>query len=90
VVVERSYPFAVATVIHYHALRHWSFFAGPGIELEKHENFYLGKIGTEYSFEITDNFEIALNFAYENKQEVYDGWTFGIAFNKKLWERKEK
>jgi hypothetical protein len=46
------------------------------------------RIGTEYSFEITENFEIALNFIYENKDEVFDALTFGIAFNKKLWEKK--
>jgi hypothetical protein len=46
------------------------------------------KVGTKYSFEITEDFEIALNVMYENKEEVYDAWTFGIAFNKKLWEKK--
>jgi hypothetical protein len=87
-ILERSFPVAVAGVAHYHALRHWSFYAGPGIELEKNENFFLLRIGTEYSFEITENFEIALNLIYENKDEVYDTWTFGIAFNKKLWDKK--
>jgi hypothetical protein len=86
--LERTNPFAAALVIHYHTLRHWSFYAGPGYEFEGHENFFLVKAGTEYSFEITENFEIALNLFYENKEEVYDGWTFGIAFNKKLWEKK--
>jgi hypothetical protein len=86
--LERNHPVAVATVIHYHALRHWSFYAGPGYEFESHENLFLVKVGTEYSFEITEDFEIALNFMYENKEEVYDAWTFGIAFNKKLWEKK--
>jgi len=85
VALERTNPFAIAVVVHYHALRHWSFYAGPGYEFESHENFFLVKVGTEYSFEITENFEIALNLIYENKEEVYDAWTFGIAFNKKLW-----
>ncbi|WP_187175290.1 hypothetical protein [Algoriphagus sp. AK58] len=86
--LERSYPVALAGVIHFHALRHWSFYAGPGYELEKSENLFLVKLGTEYSFEITEDFEIALNLAYENKNEVYDSWTFGVAFNKKIWEKK--
>ncbi len=82
--LERSYPLAISGVLHYHALRHWSFYAGPGYEIESHENLFLVRLGTEYSFEITENFEIALNLIYENKQEVYDAWTFGIAFNKRL------
>ena len=86
--LERNMPVALVGVLHYHALRHWSFFAGPGIELEKNENFFLVRAGTEYSFEISENFEIALNLIYENKDEVYDTWTFGIAFNKKLWQKK--
>ena len=86
--LERNMPIALAGVIHYHALRHWSFYIGPGVELEKSENFFLVRLGTEYSFEISENFEIALNLIYENKDEVYDTWTFGIAFNKKLWEKK--
>lgn len=88
ILLERSFPTAFAGVIHYHALRHWSFYAGPGYEFEKTENLFLVKLGTEYSFEITEKFEIALNLAFENKQEIYDTWTFGIAFNKILWEKK--
>ncbi|MCU0358585.1 MAG: hypothetical protein MUE95_13490 [Cyclobacteriaceae bacterium] len=86
--LERNMPVALAGVLHYHALRHWSFYIGPGIELAKSENLFLVRLGTEYSFEISENFEIALNLIYENKDQVYDTWTFGIAFNKKLWEKK--
>lgn len=85
--LERTNPFALAAVMHYHALRHWSFYLGPGFEFESHENLFLVKAGTEYSFEITEDFEIALNLIYENKEEVYDTWTFGIAFNKKIWQK---
>jgi len=88
VVLKRNYPFALATVLHNHALRHWSFYMVPGYELESHENLFLVRAGTKYSFEITEDIEIALNLIYENKEEVYDTWTFGIAFNKKLWEKK--
>jgi outer membrane protein W len=88
VVLERTNPIALTAVLHYHASRHWSFYVGPGYEFERHENFFMVKVGTEYSFEITEDFEIALNVMYENKEEVYDAWTFGIAFNKKLWEKK--
>lgn len=87
-ILQRSYPVAMAGVIHYHAKRHWSFYVGPGYEFESHENLFLWKAGTEYSFEITEKFEIALNVFYENKDEVYDSWGFGVAFNKKLWEKK--
>jgi hypothetical protein len=60
----------------------------PGYEFYSHENLFLIKVETEYRFEITKNFEIALNLIYENKEEIYDTWTFGVAFNKKLWQKK--
>lgn len=85
--LTRTYPFTIAGVIHYHTLRHWSFYAGPGYEIEGHKNFFLGRVGSEYSFEITEKFEIALNLMYENKEDVYNTWTFGVAFNAKLWEK---
>ncbi len=88
-VLERTYPFAAAVVIHFHTLRHWSFYTGPGYEVEGHKNLFMIKAGTEYSFEISETFEIALNLVYENKEAVYDSWTLGIAFNKKLWEKKQ-
>lgn len=86
--LERNFPVAFAGVIHYHALRHWSFYFGPGYELEKSENLFLVKMGTEYSFEVSENFEIALNLAYENKDNVYDTLTFGVAFNKRIWKKE--
>lgn len=89
ILLERSYPFSGAFVLHYHAKRHWSFYAGPGYEFEKNENLSFFRFGSEYSFEITEKFEIALNLAYETKQDVYNAWTFGIAFNKLLWEKEE-
>lgn len=88
VMLKRSFPVAVAGVIHFHTKRHWSFFAGPGYEFENDKNLFLVKTGTEYSFEINENVEIALNFMYENKVDFYDTWTFGIAFNKCLWRKK--
>lgn len=86
--LQRTNPVSLAGVIHYHFIPRWSLYAGPGYEFEKHENLFIMKIGTEYSFEINEAFEIALNLNYENKEGIYDSWTFGIAFNKKLWEKK--
>lgn len=88
VFLERSYPFSLAPVMHYHFKRHWSLYLGPGWEFEKNENLYFLKLGTEYSFEMSETFEIALNLAFENKQDIYNAWTFGIAFNKRIWKKE--
>jgi len=88
IMLARTNPFSITIVLHYHLVRHWSIYSGPGYEFETHENFFMVKFGTEYSFEITGDFEIALNLIYEKKEDVYDAVTFGVAFNKKLWEKK--
>lgn len=86
--LARTNPVALVGVLHYHFIRRWSVFFGPGYELEEHKSLFMLRTGTEYSFEINENFEIALNLNYENKAGIYDAWTFGVAFNKKLWEKK--
>ncbi len=35
----RLYPFAVAVVLHYHALRHWSFYVVPAMNLSVMKTF---------------------------------------------------
>lgn len=90
VVVERSYPFSLALLGHFRPFRHWSFFAGPGIEFESSRNLWIFKIGAEYSFEISETFEIGVGLMYENREEVYDGLTFGVSFNTRLWQRRER
>jgi hypothetical protein len=86
--LQRTDPFAIALALHFYTLKHLSFFSGPGYEFEKTKNLWMFKLGSEYGFEISEDFEIGLNLIYENKQEIYDAWTFGIAFNKKLWQKK--
>lgn len=87
VLLERNFPFSVALVAYYKTLKHWGFFIGPGIEFEESENLFLIKGGVEYGFEISENFEIEVGLIYENRDEVYDGFTFGVAFNKRLWSK---
>ena len=84
-VLERSYPLALAIALQYHTAKHLSFYAGPGYEIEEHENLSLIKLGSEYGFEVNKTFEIALSLAFEHKKNVYNSWVFGIAFTKQLW-----
>lgn len=84
VILERKFPVALSAVLHYHVLERWSVYSGPGYEFESGRNLVLFKLGTEYVFEISEVFEIGLNLAFETKEGIYDAWTFGIAFSKRL------
>jgi hypothetical protein len=88
--LKRTNPISLTSVIHYYTPKHVSFYSGAGIEFEKQDNLFVFKIGAEYDFEISDKFEIALNLIYESKEAVYDSWTFGILFNKRLWGKNQK
>lgn len=84
VILERKFPFSLSAVLHYHVLERWSVFSGPGYEFESGRNLFLFRLGTEYVFEISEVFEIGLNLIFDTKEGIYDSWTFGIAFNKRL------
>ena len=88
IILERNFPITVAGVLHYHLQHHWSFFTGPGAELEQSGNIFLFKAGTEYSFEVSETFEVAIVLAYENRNAIYDGISLGVALNLQLWNKK--
>jgi hypothetical protein len=44
---QRTNPFSLTGILHYHTLPHWSVYTGPGYEFESHKNLFLFKLGTE-------------------------------------------
>lgn len=78
--LARSFPITVAIVPHFYLPKHWSFMLGPGYEFEKTKNIFLVKAGLEYGFKLTERFELGITAIYENRWEVYDGYTFGASF----------
>lgn len=85
VVLVRNYPISISIAGVYSLMPHWRLFFGPGIEYEQSRNLWIFKLGTEYAFEISERFEIGVGLMYENRQDLYDGWTFGVSFNTRLW-----
>ncbi|MFZ2905575.1 MAG: hypothetical protein WAZ98_05180 [Cyclobacteriaceae bacterium] len=80
--VERSYPVSVSVVGIFKPTKRLAFLAGVGKEFEKHKNFSLICLETEYGFELPDNWELNLNLIFESKIHAYDAWTFGVGFSK--------
>ena len=72
----------VITAIASHALtKHINLFAGGGIELEKHHNLGVIRIGTEYGFELKNSWVIAPGIFFDFKEGI-DTWSLSIAFGK--------
>lgn len=75
--LPREYAYVGAVVGIYEAARGLGLYAGPGIELEKHENFYVLKVGAEYTFAVAHGWATSVAFAYDFKDE-YDSWALGL------------
>lgn len=63
---------------------HFSVIAGGGIELAPEENLGLIRGGIDYEWELSEVWGVSLNLIYDLKVEVYDGWSFGVAVNRRF------
>ncbi|MGB5318923.1 hypothetical protein, partial [Eudoraea sp.] len=61
----------------------WGIVAGPGMEFEKNKNLFIVRIGTEYEFELGNDWGISPSLNYDFKEQ-YSTWDFSIGLSKKL------
>jgi hypothetical protein len=62
----------------------WSWWPGPGYELESTESFFLFRAGLEYEFEITHHWDISPAFIYDSRLGAYDTWTVALGIGKRF------
>lgn len=86
--IKREFPILSAIVGVYKPGKHFSFFAGPGIEFEKNENFKVIKTGIEYGVELPQSFEVGFGFEFDAKINGYSSWLAGIGISKNLHHKK--
>jgi hypothetical protein len=85
--IKREYPILTTLVGIYKPGKHLSFFAGPGIEFEKTENFNVVKLGIEYGVELSKSYEVGFGFEYDAKINGYSTWLVGIGISKNIFPR---
>ncbi len=81
--LKREYAFVSALVFVYEPVHWWSVFAGPGYEFERHESFYLTRLGTEFLKKFQDGWSLALTMTVDIK-EVNTAPAIGITIFKGL------
>jgi hypothetical protein len=74
----REYAYVGAAVVMYEVAGGLALFGGPGVELETHENFFVVKLGVEYTFAMTERWHTGITFGYDFKDE-YDSWGLGVS-----------
>jgi len=82
-VVEREPTFLTAIVVVWEPVHRLAVYTGAGREFEASEDFWVWKIGLEYSFPLPNDWDIAIGGAYDYK-EVYDSFGVGISFGKRF------
>ncbi len=81
--LNRHYAFITAAVGVWEPVRRLAFYAGPGIEIEDHENFFVIKVGTEYGFPLPNWWDLAVSLTYDWK-DVYGAWSLGVSAGKRF------
>ena len=57
---------------------------GPGIELERTENFGLIRTGLEYEFELNHHWDIVPTVFYDSRFNEYHTWTIALGIGKRF------
>jgi hypothetical protein len=79
--LKRERAFIVSALTAYNIFPTWSAFAGVGIELEKHKNFAIIRLGTEYSIALKNRWVIPIGIFVDFK-EGYESYSVGAGIGR--------
>jgi hypothetical protein len=57
---------------------------GPGIELEKEENYELMRVGAEYEIELTNHWDVSPTIFYDTRFNEYHTWSIALGIGKRF------
>ena len=81
--LSREKAMVIALIGSYKLTNNINLFAGGGIELEKHHNLGIIRLGTEYAINFNHGWLLAPGFFYDIK-DGYDTWSLALAFGKEF------
>ena len=79
--VNRHNALIIAAIGLYEPIIYWGIYAGAGIEIEKHKNFAVLKVGTDYEFQLGNNWDISPSLTFDWKEE-YTTWSLMVGVGK--------
>ena len=83
----RDNPFILALELMVHLGKGFSFLFGPGIELEKHENFFIMRAGIEYELSLGTDWFFFPSAFYESKQGKFGAFTIGFGIGRQFHKK---
>ena len=81
--LNRENAVLLAAMVSFNLTKHINFFAGGGMEFEKHKNLGIVRLGGEYVFHLPKNWVISPGFFFDFKEGT-DTWSFSIAIGKEF------
>jgi len=81
--LTRERALILALIGAYEVLPHWEFLFGGGIELEKHKNLGVVRLGTEYEIELSKGWDLGPSLFFDIKEE-FSVWAFSLAIGKRF------
>ncbi len=84
--IERERPLILTTPVFF---KPWEtngfiFMLGPGIEIEKEENFFVVRMGVAYDVHLSHNWYVAPELIYDIKGGFINSFTAAIGFGKRF------
>jgi hypothetical protein len=76
--LERIFPVVITIEGFYKWKNKLVLQMGPGIELEKTQNYYLFRLGIEYEFTFGEHWDLSPTIFYDSRFDSYDTWTLGL------------
>jgi hypothetical protein len=82
--IDRVYPVVLTLDALWRPYKGWVLQAGPGIELEQEENYFVVRFGLEYEIELSHHWDLVPTFFYDSRQGAYDTWSIGLGVGKRF------
>lgn len=78
--IQRQYPLLSTLDLLWSPVQNVSLLVGPGIEFEKHQNYFIFRIGIEGEIPINSRIDVAPILFYDVRKNAYDTFSVGIGF----------
>lgn len=82
--LQRSYPIASAIVGSFKPGKHFAYLLGAGGEFAQTGNFFLIRVGIDYTIHIAQSWEMNAVVANDYKFNAYNSWAIGMGITKQL------
>lgn len=82
--IEREYPVLLTLDLLFRPYAELVIFAGPGVELEPLENYFVFRIGVEYEIPFSKHWDVAPMIFYDAREGAYNTLTLGLGMGYRL------